>query len=837
MYKTLSLFSLIVLLFAAPAIAIDAKQVNKVPHCTVASLSACAGEAQGRMAWVIDGLTGTDCAAGGGTYQHLCIRNESGAWETAIASSGDLSYTPDDVDQWITTPTTVDEAIEDLLDHEMVLNVLAFGAVANAVAATCTGAIPPVCSDLGSGTDSSQAFADAIDVLGAAGGGTLFVPAGNYRAKFLLDEDYVTIKLDPGAVIMPPLTMNDGGYLIDVCGEAACDGTTPVLNPVITGGTLHDDYPERTGNTYYIAGVTSFDAVTPTGAGAVTDYSGTVAGTIALADVAYGLTDGDWVKLSNCTESGHDGYYQSHQINADSFYVYATYAGAGTCDWDNRPGPGDTVKWDVAGASQGKVIHYDDTLSLVRIDFTSGTAIADGELDLYRTNRWHIDDVSLTCANCDDGDDTAESSGIRMIRVTNPIVAGVSFDSLGYRGIELHAADTTNTTANADIYGNNFTSTPSLSSGGSAISVGYTDSAHVHGNWVDGGVYGSSETNAMLEVLGGAAALNVSDNWLIDDTAITPTPYGQVVAALIVDCTNDALVSPLISRNVIRSSGASIFVTNNTNAVTGAQILDNVLRRLSLSTNISNEWLVKGGTIDCNSEDQRAFGALRFDKLFISDVKVQNCNLGIIQSTCSGGTPCGALSLRGVTATSVGSSATSSAALIHLTQANSISDVLEVVDTRIWADASAAGVADIIDCQGSTNGSIVNSYLYDADSHAVRDCLEVVGGAIDNSTADGVNITSVLNHRIEGVRFSNIGDDCIEIAGDSSNGSVSNNIFVDCVGSAVDMTAGTTDYMRVLGNIAVDGSDLDVLTGAEDECKATGVGTAANSVCANNIDK
>jgi hypothetical protein len=68
------------------------------------------------------------------------------------------------------------------------------------------------------------------------------------------------------------------------------------------------------------------------GSGNITDYGGTVAGTVALADAAHGLTTGDYIAVTGTTN--YNGVYEITTINGDSFYFTAIYIGNEAGTWD-----------------------------------------------------------------------------------------------------------------------------------------------------------------------------------------------------------------------------------------------------------------------------------------------------------------------------------------------------------------------------------------------------------------------------------------------------------------------------------------------------------------------
>ncbi|GAG20516.1 unnamed protein product, partial [marine sediment metagenome] len=260
-------------------------------------------------------------------------------------------------------------------------------------------------------------------------------------------------------VIMPPIADTDGGAILSIWAEGTDgDGSADILDPHVTGCCFHDDNPERSGQEYYISSTANgWHADTPDGSNVtIADYSGTVAGTIEIDNGgAHGLDDLDWVFIDGCTDTEHQGYKQIHDLvadDADKFYVYATWAGQdGTdCDWEQRPGQGETVKWD-AGASVGRVLYYSEPLELIRILATTGT-LAD-EDDIYETTgaEWkiHADGIIHDCVACADPDaDT--SHGIVAVRAIRPKINNVCIDSIGGVGISFTSASAANPVEDAE---------------------------------------------------------------------------------------------------------------------------------------------------------------------------------------------------------------------------------------------------------------------------------------------------------------------------------------------------------------------------------------------------
>ena len=67
------------------------------------------------------------------------------------------------------------------------------------------------------------------------------------------------------------------------------------------------------------------------GTGNITDYSGTVAGTVLLTDVAHGLVTGDIVTVH--TSTNYNGTYTVTRVSADAFYFTKAYVSNQTADW------------------------------------------------------------------------------------------------------------------------------------------------------------------------------------------------------------------------------------------------------------------------------------------------------------------------------------------------------------------------------------------------------------------------------------------------------------------------------------------------------------------------
>ena len=74
--------------------------------------------------------------------------------------------------------------------------------------------------------------------------------------------------------------------------------------------------------------------------GAFADYSGTVSGTTRIHDVAHGLESGDRVSITSSPDSYYDtassnsdGNYEITKIDADYFYISATYSAEDSGTW------------------------------------------------------------------------------------------------------------------------------------------------------------------------------------------------------------------------------------------------------------------------------------------------------------------------------------------------------------------------------------------------------------------------------------------------------------------------------------------------------------------------
>jgi len=63
----------------------------------------------------------------------------------------------------------------------------------------------------------------------------------------------------------------------------------------------------------------------------VSDYSGTVTGTILITDTAHGLLTGDIITIHNSTD--YNGTYSITKVTDDTFYVTKTYVATNTGDW------------------------------------------------------------------------------------------------------------------------------------------------------------------------------------------------------------------------------------------------------------------------------------------------------------------------------------------------------------------------------------------------------------------------------------------------------------------------------------------------------------------------
>lgn len=67
------------------------------------------------------------------------------------------------------------------------------------------------------------------------------------------------------------------------------------------------------------------------GSGTVTDYSGTVAGTVLLTDVAHGLATGDIITCHSSTD--YNGTFMVTVVDVDTFYFTDTYTSNQATDW------------------------------------------------------------------------------------------------------------------------------------------------------------------------------------------------------------------------------------------------------------------------------------------------------------------------------------------------------------------------------------------------------------------------------------------------------------------------------------------------------------------------
>jgi hypothetical protein len=67
------------------------------------------------------------------------------------------------------------------------------------------------------------------------------------------------------------------------------------------------------------------------GSGTITDYSGTVAGTVLMTDVAHGLLTGDIVTQHNSTD--YNGTFEITKVTDATYYITAAYTSDQATDW------------------------------------------------------------------------------------------------------------------------------------------------------------------------------------------------------------------------------------------------------------------------------------------------------------------------------------------------------------------------------------------------------------------------------------------------------------------------------------------------------------------------
>jgi hypothetical protein len=67
------------------------------------------------------------------------------------------------------------------------------------------------------------------------------------------------------------------------------------------------------------------------GSGTITDYSGTVAGTVLMTDAAHGLLTGDIVTQHNSTN--YNGTFEITKVTDDTYYIIAAYTSDQATDW------------------------------------------------------------------------------------------------------------------------------------------------------------------------------------------------------------------------------------------------------------------------------------------------------------------------------------------------------------------------------------------------------------------------------------------------------------------------------------------------------------------------
>lgn len=771
--KILSLFALISLLFASPAFAIDAREVNKMPHCTVANLSTCAvGEAQGRMGWITDAASATDCSVGGGTFQHACIRNENGAWDVMLPPG---AVAP-------------------------VFNVVSYGAVADAVAATggsgcnnlttppvdndasCTASGVPLacctgdeagtctstCTAIGLGTNNTVAFQAAWTAACAAGGGTVFTPCGSYR----VGGPYASNFVEPSASCAGVRWIGEGAectkIYIGTTGNgrifsSSTAGVTTSTGLEIAHMTFLDDDTESRGHGYIILDdgtVTSsnascigvddpLDCCTGVGTGSCTgpisgftNYNSTIPGTTLVADVGHGLIGGEYVEIvGDGGDDELDGYYWVAKVSANAFFIEIPYdATPASGNWYVRPAVGDDVTW--TGGYDGVVSRWDPTLGILRVsgDEWDVDLIDNPGTDDITSGFWIASNVGGTIFDIATNE---ESHGLNFGDCDDCSLHDCTFQNLGDESVNVARAD------NFRMYNVTFKDTPWTAGGGSAINVGVdTTNSSIKDNTFYGGVRGRGGDAIAIEVNAspGLSGLIIEGNFFFDSsteqqdllkTGIRLHPYGASI--------DDVLITDNIFD--FGAVNTAIYQSGNTNPINRLTIRDNEIINGSIDLVRGNltKLLIEDNTLDgsgiigeaslLSAKAMRLKGAA-----WVNDNRVYS-----FPNVCAEFVTAGAGKVRVTDNDCIGTAWVNGAdAAIYFNSATAADPA--IVTGNYLVGAYSPSTTSAIDCNGIPDSFIENNTIVAPDSFGIRDCSRIMGNAIDmTDSADGADCINVAN--------------------------------------------------------------------------------------------
>lgn len=760
------------------------------------------------------------------------------------------------------------------LPRDVIVNVLDYGAVADAVVASgtapnCTPQTLSTCTTPGTGTDNTAAFEAAEAVLAAAGGGILEIPCGDYRIGdpdgvdgqiydgWILNTSNVWVRGHGACTRLLPNNPN-GQAVIAVCKSSTCavgdQDITSATNATNTLNLNAHGYSDGDGP-YWLAaadlplGLTeqtdywirdsaenTFKLTTyPGGPVATFSDDGTPTFQIANADQIHDIKFSDFLIYDDDPEAHGRGY----------MIVDEGTLGGGT------PAAGDDVEWNIGGPTEdGTVVDYDSDNGIIRIlgDARSTDVIADGDdVSVVGGGSWTATGVVITDfdGNGNSGLGTSEESHGLYIRAVNGLtIENVTVERLGEEAIDLlNASGGVVPNRNVEILNVKGVNIPGIASGGATVNLDGSHNALIDGLITEGGFGGPSATarGIILSGNGGVDGKNItiknSKIGAVQNGGVqTGTNVGISVGGSGADWSNIIIEGNYVNED--NTIDSAIAVAGN---IDGLTINNNhIVGSLDLSGSGISDLIFSNNVVNISTANPEYAIQIGADSAKILDNNILGGTGGCVKVT--GGDD---ITIKG-NYCGTNTDGTDDHVMIFYTGTCPVNRLLVADNFIVPVGAATYGIAGPPSSSCPTITASRNSVYIanpDATTVGIRDMtftfdnyVEIVGDA----TA-GIQFTAMDNPGIisgNHVKMDNANDDGISIL-NSSEIMVSNNFIenVTGAGSAI-QESGTSDHNTFIGNLSTaegggtGGAAFDVGVTPGGGC--TGSGTGYASYCSGN---